>query len=178
MATKRSKRIDPNAAFAAIVGTGEPAVDAPSPTPLDEGAACTVSDDAAIDAIGSAVINNDPSSIPYPGVRPPAGASAVQDAIAENIQQAGAALPNRQESPEEANAEYAAAQQAAGGVNDQADGEAALPSPTARLVQKGYYITEEQHKRLGIFSVMQGTDRSAIVRKALDMYFEVNKEQL
>lgn len=169
MATKRSKRIDPNAAFAAIVGAGEPAADAPSPTPLDEGAACTVSDDAAIDVIGSAVINNDPTSVPYPGVRPPAGASAVQDAIADNIQQAGAALPNRQESPEEANAEYAAAQQAADGED---------PSPTAKLVQKGYYITEEQHKRLGIFSVMQGTDRSAIVRKALDMYFDANKEQL
>lgn len=179
MATKRSKRIDPNDAFAAIVGAGEPTVEPlPSPTLPEEGAACTVSDDAAIDAMGAAAINNEPASVPYPGVRPPAGGSALQDAMAESIHQAGAALPNRQESPEEARAEYAAALEGGAGADTASirGGEAAPPTP--RLVQKGYYITEEQHKRLGIFSVLQGTDRSAIVRNALDMYFEANKEQL
>ena len=49
---------------------------------------------------------------------------------------------------------------------------------TLPLVQKGYYITEEQHRRLGMAAVLQGSDRSAIVRAALEMYFTANKDVL
>ncbi len=52
------------------------------------------------------------------------------------------------------------------------------PAPAQKLVQKGYYITEEQHKRLGIFAVLQGSDRSAIVRAALESYFAANEDKL
>ena len=47
----------------------------------------------------------------------------------------------------------------------------APPSATQKLVQKGYYLTDEQVRRLGITAVMKGVDRSTIVREALDRYF-------
>lgn len=59
----------------------------------------------------------------------------------------------------------------------------AVPQPeqeTAglKLVQKGYYITEEQSKKLGVYAALNGLDRSSIVRDALDMYFEANKNNM
>lgn len=102
MATKRNKRIDPNAAFAAIVGN----------------------------------------------------------------------IPQEEAAP--AAAEKAPVKQAA----PKAEAPAAPAEETPKLVQKGYYITEELHRQLGLASVLQGTDRSAIVRQALEMYFDANKEAL
>lgn len=47
-------------------------------------------------------------------------------------------------------------------------------APAKKLVQKGYYLTEEQVKQLGIMAVMSGVDRSSIVRDALDAWFEAH----
>lgn len=50
-------------------------------------------------------------------------------------------------------------------------------APAKKLVQKGYYLTEEQVRQLGIFAVMNGVDRSSIVRDALDAWFEAHAGQ-
>lgn len=130
------------------------------PLTATEGDACTVTPDAAIDAIGAAAMASGAGSLPHPATRPPAAESAAQQAVAVQSHQAGVPLPNRQSA-------MAAAATAA-------QPDAAAP----RLVQKGYYITEEQHKCLGMLSVMQGTDRSFIVRKALDLYFDAHQDLL
>ena len=56
-------------------------------------------------------------------------------------------------------------------------GESAPAAPAKKLVQKGYYLTEEQVKQLGITAVMKGVDRSSIVRDALDLYFEAQQDK-
>ena len=51
-------------------------------------------------------------------------------------------------------------------------GEAADEGEAPRkLVQKGYYLTEEQARRLGVYAAMLGVDRSSVVRAALEDYF-------
>lgn len=98
MATKRTQRIDPNAAFAAIVGT---------PQNASENAAAPVPVQAATGA--------------------------------------GQGTPQA--------------------------------PPTKKLVQKGYYLTEDQVRQLGIFAAVTGTDRSSIVRDALDAWFEAHADK-
>ncbi len=113
MATKRTKRIDPNAAFNAIVGIA----------PKEEIGEGTPAETTALAAA--------------PPAEPIQAASAVPAAAA-------AAEP---EAP-----------------------------PAKKLVQKGYYLTEEQVRQLGITAVMKGVDRSSIVRDALDLYFQAEQD--
>ncbi len=113
MATKRAKRIDPNEAFASIVGTPLPEEPEAAPAP-PQAPAKTVS---------------------RPAAAPPAQATA-------------------------------AAQADSGAVEPADEGEA-----PRKLVQKGYYLTEEQARQLGVYAAMLGVDRSSVVRAALDEYF-------
>lgn len=103
MATKRNKRVDPNAAFAAIVGTGG----------AGEGAEPT----------------------------PPGPAEVAPPIAGRPDLPAASAIPVNASGPEK------------------------------KLVQKGYYLTDEQVRQLGLHAVMTGMDRSSIVRAALDEYF-------
>lgn len=125
MATKRSQRINPNAAFEAIVGAARaPEEEAPiAETPTAPG-----SKEAAA---------------PAKALNTGAGEGASSASIPEPA-------PEAQPAP---------------AVD-------ATPEPPAKkLVQKGYYLTEEQVKQLGILAVMNGVDRSSIVRDALDAWF-------
>jgi len=51
----------------------------------------------------------------------------------------------------------------------------ATKTPTApgksKLKQKAYYITPEQEKRIKVYAVENGTDASAVIREAIDRYF-------
>lgn len=145
MATKRSKRIDPNEAFAAIVGS----------TKVDEETALQPS---SVTANMDTDISSQPSPTP-----------------ADEI--FAAPVPETQKIVAEPSSSQSAHEILEASKNDIAteknDDVMVIEAP--RLVQKGYYITEEQHKKLGFYAVLQGTDRSAIVRNALNMYFEANK---
>lgn len=45
-------------------------------------------------------------------------------------------------------------------------------SKKSELIQRAYYIREEQYKKLRFLAVEQDTDASSIVRQALDLFFE------
>lgn len=117
MATKRAQRINPNAAFEAIVGAGR--------TPEEE----------------------------TPAAEAPAAQATEKKAPPAKAAKTGA---RESAAPVAAAAEPAPQPEA----------------PAKKLVQKGYYLTEEQVKQLGILAVMNGVDRSSIVRDALDAWFE------
>lgn len=118
MATKRQKRIDPNAAFASIVGA----------EPQPEEAPAAAQPEAAGE--GEAV----PEAAPAPKpVAVPAGTAAAEPP----------APPT------------------------------AAPAKNIRkLVQKGYYLYDDQAKQLAVYAAVTGADKSSIVRAALSEYFD------
>ncbi len=199
MATKRSKRIDPNAAFAAILGAGEATMpqplaptsgeaQTPYPAPAENMESAALPYAAAPAGPPPAPLNVEGVGQPYLGdlagaAQPvsPVGPAQSHPAMPPPAAEIAAPLPLNGAL---AKAQYIAPQQNTPQAPAQAPGAFVTaqmpPSPALapKLVQKGYYITEEQHKRLGIFAVMQGTDRSAIVRAALEEYFAANRELL
>lgn len=44
-----------------------------------------------------------------------------------------------------------------------------------KLSQRGYYITDEQYKKIKLLAVEKDTDTSSIVREAIDKYFNIIK---
>lgn len=175
MATKRSKRIDPNEAFAAIVGAGPKTPPAVEKSAEEQNFAQAAPRPAAAESAVQKALANNPLAVP-PNVEPAPNIglndsctiSTEKDGLPEYTKNAGSFeggfTPTQALRP-------AAAESAV--QHTIAAAEPQNP-PAARLVQKGYYITEEQHRRLGFFAVMQGTDRSFIVRKALEEYFKAN----
>lgn len=148
MATKRTKRIDPNEAFAAIVGS----------TKLDEDTTQFSSSNTSDTSTNAITPHSASPSIELTVSEPEIAKATFIDLQAEHQSSVAESAITPQDIP-------AAIMEP----------EENKPTDAPRLVQKGYYITEEQHKKLGFFAVLQGTDRSAIVRNALNMYFETNK---
>lgn len=151
MATKRTKRVDPNAAFAAILGGG---------------GEDTMPEAVAIEEVHRTTIDSAPVS-PIIKVSVPSDASKTNGEPEGNISAADSLLEQQKDT---------ATSKAAEPIKEEAP--IAVPTEETpvepRLVQKGYYITEEQHRQLGITAVMQGVDRSHIVRTALEAYFRDN----
>ncbi len=132
MATKRTQRIDPNAAFNAIIGIS------PATSTEEKG-------------------GGENTALP---VSPPAPAKIESDA------------PFAETAPAETPRSTPATAKAAPTTDNKED------QGAKKLVQKGYYLTEEQVRQLGITAVMNGVDRSSIVREALDLYFSSHTETL
>ena len=60
------------------------------------------------------------------------------------------------------------------GATKEAKGAKRQTRPTTKtgLIQKGYDLTEEQHKKLKMLAAENDTDMSSIIREALDQYFQ------
>lgn len=130
MATKRKERIDPNAAFSAIIGVLPPQTESASSVP------------EPIQAVDTTQEAAQPA---------PVAASTAVSTDVRDLKKRG-----RPKGP----------------ANLESTGQESAPG---RLVQKGYYLTKPQIRRIGMAAVLRGVDRSSIVREALEDWFAAHE---